>query len=159
MVCSVAGTLVLPGTDVMRGDTDRELWPLLAEVLTAVRWTAAIIVSPARLRLPHALMRHFPHYRVDTIPHNTPHIIVTATLQVRPSLVYAGPALFERLYHRLVALYQERSGVERLLIDWGSSRVREGAAQAANSPEQHRRVVAGISQSIARATVCKKFKV
>ena len=51
-------------------------------------------------------------------------------------------------------LYQEKTGMERLLIDWSNSTVREGAA----TPESKRKIGA-IPQTIAKNTVCKKFKV
>ena len=74
---------------------------------------------------------------------------------MKPTLVYGNQILYEKIYHRLATLYQEKTGVEKLLIDWSNSTVREGAA----TPESQRKLVAGIPQTIAKNTVCKKFKV
>ena len=53
-----------------------------------------------------------------------------------------------------MTLYQEKTGVEKLFIDWSNSTVREGAA----TPESQRKLGA-IPATIAKNTVCKKFKV
>ena len=73
---------------------------------------------------------------------------------MKPTLVYGNQAIYEKIYHRLVTLYQEKTGVEKILIDWSNSAVREGA----NTPESQRKLGA-IPQTIAKNTVCKKFKV
>ena len=73
---------------------------------------------------------------------------------MKPSLLYGNQSIYEKIYHRLVTLYQEKTGMERLLIDWSNSTVREGAS----TPESKRKIGA-IPQTIAKNTVCKKFKV
>ena len=77
-----------------------------------------------------------------------------STIQVKPTLLYGNQNIYEKIYHRLVTLYQEKTGVEKLLIDWSNCTVREGAA----TPESQRKLGA-IPQTIAKNTVCKKFKV
>ena len=74
--------------------------------------------------------------------------------QVKPSLLYGNQSIYEKIYHRLVILYQEKTGMERLLIDWSNSTVREG-----NSTPESKRKIGAIPQTIAKNTVCKKFKV
>ena len=74
--------------------------------------------------------------------------------QVHPTLVYGTAAIYEKIYHRLVSLYQEKTGVQKFLIDWSNSTVREGAG----SPESQRKL-ANIPTAIAKNTICKKFKV
>ena len=73
---------------------------------------------------------------------------------MKPTLLYGNHLIYEKIYHRLVTLYQEKSGVEKLLIDWSNSQVREGAT----TPDSQRKFVA-IPQKVAKSTVCKKFKV
>ena len=69
-------------------------------------------------------------------------------------MLYGNQVLYEKIYHRLVTLYQEKTGVEKLFIDWSNSTVREGVG----TPESQRKLGA-IPQTIAKNTVCKKFKV
>ena len=74
--------------------------------------------------------------------------------QVHPTLLYGTAAIYEKIYHRLVSLYQEKTGVEKFLIDWSNNTVREGVS----TPEAQRKL-ANIPTAIAKNTVCKKFKV
>ena len=74
--------------------------------------------------------------------------------QVHPTLVCGTAAIYEKIYHRLGSLYQEKTGVQKFLIDWSNSTVREGVG----SPESQRKL-ANIPTAIAKNTICKKFKV
>ena len=75
-------------------------------------------------------------------------------MQIKPTLLYGNQTIYEKIYHRLVTLYQEKTGVQKLLIDWSNSTVREGAG----TPESQRKLGA-IPQKVAKSTVIKKFKV
>jgi len=93
----------------------------------------------------------FPGY--DVLKVNKDKELWELFTEVKPSLLYGNQSIYEKIYHRLVILYQEKTGMQRLLIDWSNSTVREGAA----TPESKRKIGA-IPQTIAKNTVCKKFK-
>lgn len=77
-------------------------------------------------------------------------------LEVHPSLVYGSPTLYEKMYQRLVSLRQDSSGVEKFLIDWSSTQIREKHGECV-TPEQERKIK-NIPQTIAKNTVVKKYK-
>ena len=77
--------------------------------------------------------------------------------QVHPSLVYGSPTIYEKIYHRLVNMRQDSSGVEKFLIDWSSMQIREKHGECV-TPEPERKI-GNIPQTIAKNTVCKKVKV
>ena len=65
--------------------------------------------------------------------------------------------IYEKIYHRLVNMRQDSTGVEKFFIDWSNTQIREKHG-ACVTPEQERKI-ANIPQTIAKNTVCKKFKV
>ena len=63
--------------------------------------------------------------------------------------------IFERLYHKLVTMRRSVSGVEKFFIDWSSHQIREKHGDCVTPDPEHR---VGIQQTIAKKTVCKKYK-
>lgn len=93
----------------------------------------------------------FPGY--DVIKLNKDKELWELFNEIKPTLLYGNQTIYEKIYHRLVTLYQEKTGVQKLLIDWSNSTVREGAG----TPESQRKLGA-IPQKVAKSTVIKKFK-
>ena len=63
--------------------------------------------------------------------------------------------IFERLFHKLITLRRSKSGVQKFFIDWSNHQVREKHGDCV-TPDMERR--GGIQSSIAKNTVCKKYK-
>jgi len=77
-------------------------------------------------------------------------------LEVHPTLVYGSPSIYEKIYHRLFNMRQDSSGVEKFFIDWSNMQIREKHGECV-TPEPERKI-GNIPQTIAKNTVCKKFK-
>merc|ERR550539_2119241 len=65
----------------------------------------------------------FPGY--DVLKVNKDKELWELLAEVHPTLLYGTAAIYEKIYHRLASLYQEKTGVQKFLIDWSSSTVRE----------------------------------
>ena len=65
--------------------------------------------------------------------------------------------IYEKMYHRLFNMRQDSSGVEKFIIDWSNMQIREKHGECV-TPEPERKI-GNIPQTIAKNTVCKKFKV
>ena len=89
--------------------------------------------------------------------HYNDQCLLVPICQVHPSLVYGSPTIYEKIYHRLVNMRQDSSGVEKFLIDWSSMQIREKHGECV-TPEPERKI-GNIPQTIAKNTVCKKVKV
>ena len=70
-------------------------------------------------------------------------------------MLYGPPVIFERLFHKLITLRRSKSGVQKFFIDWSNHQVREKHGDCV-TPDMERR--GGIQSSIAKNTVCKKYK-
>ena len=71
--------------------------------------------------------------------------------------MYGSPSIYEKIYHRLFNMRQDSSGVEKFFIDWSNMQIREKNGECV-TPEPERKI-GNIPQTIAKNTVCKKFKV
>lgn len=71
--------------------------------------------------------------------------------------MYGSPSIYEKIYHRLFNMRQDSSGVEKFFIDWSNMQIREKHGECV-TPEPERKI-GNIPQTIAKNTVCKKFKV
>ena len=65
--------------------------------------------------------------------------------------------MYEKIYHRLVTMRQDSSGLEKFFIDWSNMQIREKHGECV-TPEPERKI-GNIPQTIAKNTVCRKIKV
>ena len=65
--------------------------------------------------------------------------------------------MYEKIYHRLVTMRQDSSGLEKFFIDWSNMHIREKHGECI-IPEPERKI-GNIPQTIAKNTVCRKIKV
>jgi len=70
--------------------------------------------------------------------------------------VYGSPIMYEKIYHRLVTMRQDSSGLEKFFIDWSNMQIREKHGECV-TPEPERKI-GNIPQTIAKNTVCRKIK-
>lgn len=80
-----------------------------------------------------------------------------AIAEVQPTVFFAPPPIYERIYHKLRSTKRQMSGIQRVLLDWSSGTLKEKHLNNANRIAAARKLNQW-QTSVAKNTVCKKYK-
>ena len=83
-------------------------------------------------------------------------LISSTFLQVRPTVVYGQPVVFERIYHKLVEMRRTLSGLQKSIMDWSCGRLM-GNQQEHIIPQTDSKL-GNIQHKIVKNTICRKYK-
>ena len=76
--------------------------------------------------------------------------------QVRPTVVFGQPVVFERIYHKLVEMRRTLSGLQKSIMDWSCGRLM-GNQQEHIIPQTDSKL-GNIQHKIVKNTICRKYK-
>jgi len=79
-----------------------------------------------------------------------------ALKEVRPTVVYGQPVVFERIYHKLVEMRRTLSGLQKSIMDWSCGRLM-GNQQEHIIPQTDSKL-GNIQHKIVKNTICRKYK-
>merc|ERR1719222_240482 len=82
--------------------------------------------------------------------------LISSVFQVRPTVVYCQPVVFERIYHKLVEMRRTLSGLQKSIMDWSCGRLM-GNQQEHIIPQTDSKL-GNIQHKIVKNTICRKYK-
>lgn len=98
----------------------------------------------------------FPDEEVDVLTDTS--AFFDALADIQPTVFFGPPAAFERIYHRFRDMKRHTSGMQRLILDWSNSALKDKHLQDHSRRRSPARKLSQIQTSLAKNAVCKKYK-